>query len=259
MEQYFFRTEQLTVGYDGVPLIKDIEIQVRKGEIFTLIGPNGAGKTTILRSISSQMKIIAGTVYLDRKSLTELSDNERAKQMAVLLTDRVRPELMTCEDVVSMGRYPYTGTMGILTDSDKEVVRDVMEQTNTVEYKDRDFLNISDGQRQRVLLARALCQEPEILILDEPTSYLDIRYKLEFMAVLKKLAAEQDLAVILSLHELDLAERISDRVMCVKGDHIDRIGTPREIFKEEYIRELFGLSKELYDWYRGETEEIWQK
>ncbi len=259
MEQYFFRTEQLTVGYDGVPLIKDIEIQVRKGEIFTLIGPNGAGKTTILRSISSQMKFLAGTVYLDRMSLTEMSDNERAKQMAVLLTDRVRPELMTCEDVVSMGRYPYTGTMGILTDSDKEVVRDVMEQTNTVEYKDRDFLNISDGQRQRVLLARALCQEPEILILDEPTSYLDIRYKLEFMAVLKKLAAEQDKAVILSLHELDLAERISDRVMCVKGDHIDRIGTPREIFKEEYIRDLFGLSKELYDWYRGETEEIWQK
>ncbi len=251
-QQYFFRTEQLTVGYDGVPLIREIEMQVRKGEIFTLIGPNGAGKTTILRSISSQMKILAGTVYLDRKSLTELSDNERAKQMAVLLTDRVRPELMTCEDVVSMGRYPYTGTMGLLTDADKAVVRDVMEQTNTVEYKDRDFLNISDGQRQRVLLARALCQEPEILILDEPTSYLDIRYKLEFMAVLKKLAGEQNLAVILSLHELDLAERVSDRVMCVKGDHIDRIGTPQEIFKEEYIRALFGLSKELYDWYRGD-------
>ncbi len=252
MEEYFFRTQQMTVGYDGVPLIKDINMQVRKGEILTLIGPNGAGKTTILRSISTQLKLISGTVYLDRTSLEDLSDNERAKQMAVLLTDRVNPELMTCEDVVSMGRYPYTGTLGLLTDDDKAVVSSVMEETNTVEFKDRDFLNISDGQRQRVLLARALCQEPEILILDEPTSFLDIRYKLEFMSVLMRLAHEQDLAVILSLHELDLAERVADRVMCVMGDHIDRVGTPREIFTEDYIRELFGLSKELFDWYRGD-------
>ncbi len=252
MEQYFFKTEQMTVGYDGVPLINNIEMQVRKGEILTLIGPNGAGKSTILKSISSQLKLISGTVYLDQESLTQMPDNERAKQMAVLLTDRVRPELMTCEDVVSMGRYPYTGALGLLTDSDREIVSSIMEQTNTTEFKDRDFLNTSDGQRQRVLLARALCQEPDILVLDEPTSFLDIRYKLEFMAVLKKLSQEQHLAVVLSLHELDLAERISDQVMCVKGEYIDRIGPPEEIFTEEYIQELFHLSKELYAWYKGD-------
>ncbi|MCC8141555.1 MAG: ABC transporter ATP-binding protein [Lachnospiraceae bacterium] len=252
MEQYFFRTEQMTVGYDGVPLINNIEMQVEKGEILTLIGPNGAGKSTILKSISSQLKLLSGTVYLDQESLSKMPDNERAKQMAVLLTDRVRPELMTCEDVVSMGRYPYTGALGLLTDADRVIVNNVMEQTNTLEFKERDFLNTSDGQRQRVLLARALCQEPDILVLDEPTSFLDIRYKLEFMAVLKRLTREQHLAVVLSLHELDLAERISDRVMCVKGEYIDRIGTPKEIFTEEYIEELFHLSKELYDWYRGD-------
>jgi len=252
MEQYFFKTEQMTVGYDGVPLIHDIEMQVEKGEILTLIGPNGAGKSTILKSISSQLKLISGTVYLDQESLSKMPDNERAKQMAVLLTDRVRPELMTCEDVVSMGRYPYTGALGLLTDADREIVNHVMEQTNTLDFKERDFLNTSDGQRQRVLLARALCQEPDILVLDEPTSFLDIRYKLEFMAVLKRLTTEQHLAVVLSLHELDLAERISDRVMCVKGEYIDRIGTPKEIFTEDYIQDLFHLSKELYDWYRGE-------
>ncbi len=252
MEQYFFKTEQMTVGYDGVPLIHNIEMQVEKSEILTLIGPNGAGKSTILKSISSQLKLISGTVYLDQESLSKMPDNERAKQMAVLLTDRVRPELMTCEDVVSMGRYPYTGALGLLTDADREIVNRVMEQTNTLDFKERDFLNTSDGQRQRVLLARALCQEPDILVLDEPTSFLDIRYKLEFMAVLKRLTKEQHLAVVLSLHELDLAERISDRVMCVKGEYIDRIGTPKEIFTEEYIQDLFHLSKELYDWYRGE-------
>ncbi|MCC8067049.1 MAG: ABC transporter ATP-binding protein, partial [Clostridiales bacterium] len=229
-----------------------VSFQVRRGEIHCLVGENGAGKSTILTSISSQFQRLSGTVYLDQESLSKMPDNERAKQMAVLLTDRVRPELMTCEDVVSMGRYPYTGALGLLTDADRVIVNNVMEQTNTLEFKERDFLNTSDGQRQRVLLARALCQEPDILVLDEPTSFLDIRYKLEFMAVLKRLTREQHLAVVLSLHELDLAERISDRVMCVKGEYIDRIGTPKEIFTEEYIEELFHLSKELYDWYRGD-------
>ncbi len=253
MDGYFFETEQMTVGYDGVPLIRNIEIQLEKGEILTLIGPNGAGKSTILKSISCQLELLGGTVYIERQPIGDLSDNERARQISAVLTNRINPELMTCEDVVSMGRYPYTGTLGFLTDSDREEVREIMIRTNTMELRDRDFTAISDGQRQRVLLARALCQKPKILILDEPTSYLDIRYKLEFMSVLQQMARKNEMSVIMSLHELDLAERISDRVMCVKHGLIDRIGLPGEIFKDAYIRELFEVSEELYSWLRGES------
>lgn len=112
-ERYFFYTDQLTVGYDGKPLIKEINIQLKKGEILTLIGPNGAGKSTILKSITRQLATISGTVYLDKQTMSKMSNKEVSQKLAVVLTERMRPELMTCEDIVATGRYPYTGTLGI--------------------------------------------------------------------------------------------------------------------------------------------------
>ena len=120
MKSYFFYTDQLTVGYDGKPLIKEINIQLNKGEILTLIGPNGAGKSTILKSITRQLSLISGTVYLEQEQMSRMTNREVSKKLAVVLTERMRPELMTCEDVVSTGRYPYTGTLGILSAEDKE-------------------------------------------------------------------------------------------------------------------------------------------
>ena len=164
-------------------------------------------------------------MFLDGKAMEERSRNEIARRMAILMTARMEPELMTCRDVVSSGRYPYTGRLGILQPEDQAIVERSLEQVGGMEFADRPFSAISDGQRQRILLARALCQEPEIIVLDEPTSFLDIRYKLELLTVLKRMVRENDLAVLLSLHELELAERISDTVVCVAGDRIDRIGT----------------------------------
>ena len=178
MDTYKIRTEHMTVGYRGVPLIRDIEIHVRKGEILSLIGPNGAGKSTILKSIIRQLALIGGTVYLDGRAMRSLSEQTVAQSMSVLMTERVQPELMTCGDVVSTGRYPYTGLMGVLSAADRRKVREAMALVHAEELYDRDFSQISDGQRQRVLLARAICQEPEVIVLDEPTSFLDIRYKL---------------------------------------------------------------------------------
>ena len=122
-----------------------------------------------------------------------------------------------------------------------------LEQVGGLDFADRPFSAISDGQRQRILLARALCQEPEIIVLDEPTSFLDIRYKLELLTVLKRMVRENDLAVLLSLHELELAQRVSDTVVCVAGDRIDRIGTPEEIFTSDYIAQLYHLERGKYD------------
>ena len=254
MENYFFRTKQMTVGYKEKPLIREIEIGLKQGEILTLIGPNGAGKSTVLKSIAGQLKLIEGMVYLGKEELTRLKPEKKARQMAVLFTERLKAQLMTCEDVVATGRYPYTGRFGILTEEDKEKVAEAMELIQIEEIRDKRFKEVSDGQRQRVMLARAICQEPDILILDEPTSFLDIRHKLELLSLLKDLVRQKQLAVIMSLHEIDLAQKISDYVLCIKGDHIDRCGTPEEVFTSAYIHELYGVHRGSYNSLYGSLE-----
>lgn len=253
-EQYFFHTEQLTVGYDGKPLIRDIQIQLNRGQILTLIGPNGSGKTTILKSITKYLKSIYGTVYIDNRALDDMTNRDLSYQLAVVLTERLNTELMTCEDVVGTGRYPYTGRLGILSERDHCLVREAMELVDIWDLRERDVTQISDGQRQRVLLARAICQEPQIIVLDEPTSFLDIRYQLELLQTLRMLAKTRGIAVIMSLHELDLAQKISDVVVCVKGEHIAHYGTPREIFRRELIHSLYGLKNGSYNPLFGSVE-----
>lgn len=245
--KYYFRTEKMSVGYQKRPLIENIEIGLEKGEILTLIGPNGAGKSTILKSIAKQLSLIGGTVYLDEKSVNRMSAAQLSRNMAVVLTEKLRTEMMTCEDVVETGRYPYTGRFGILSDADRRIVKEAMELVQVTDIKDENFAYISDGQRQRVMLARCLCQEPEIIILDEPTSYLDIRYKLEFLSVLQEMRKRKKLTVIMSLHELDLAERVSDKILCISRNSVDRYGRPEEIFEPGYISELFRISEGSYD------------
>ena len=243
----YLETKDLTVGYHGKPLIEDVALHVQRGKIVTLIGPNGSGKSTILKTIIGQLSKVSGTVFLDGKAMEARSRNEIARRMAILMTARMEPELMTCRDVVSSGRYPYTGRLGILQPEDQAIVERSLEQVGGMAFADRPFSAISDGQRQRILLARALCQEPEIIVLDEPTSFLDIRYKLELLTVLKRMVRENHLAVLLSLHELELAERISDTVVCVAGDRIDRIGPPEEIFTRAYIAKLYQMEHGKYD------------
>ncbi|MDE7261739.1 MAG: ABC transporter ATP-binding protein, partial [Oscillospiraceae bacterium] len=179
MDNARLQTQNLAVGYNGKALIRDIALSLRPGEIMTLIGPNGAGKSTILKSVIRQLSLIRGTVCLDGRDMAALTEREVSRSLSVLMTSHIQPELMTCEDVVATGRYPYTGRLGILTREDREKVAQCLKLVHASELADQDFSRVSDGQRQRVLLARALCQEPEVLVLDEPTSFLDIRHKLE--------------------------------------------------------------------------------
>ena len=234
MTEYYIKMKDLAVGYQGNALISDINLKIKKGEIVTLIGPNGAGKSTILKSITRQLKLIGGEVYIDSEEIRKLSYKEMAVKAAVMLTERMKPELMTCHDIVATGRYPYTGRLGILSREDERKVDEALEQ--------------------RVLLARAICQEPEVMILDEPTSYLDIRHKLELLAILRKMAKENGITVIMSLHEIDLAQKISDQVICVKGDRIAEFGDPEEIFTEATIRDLYEIDNGYYDPIFGSVE-----
>lgn len=240
----YFRLKNLAVGYNGRALIKNIEIGVRRGEIVTLVGPNGSGKSTILKSIAKQLEPLAGCVELEGRDLEGYGPSELAKKMAVMLTGRIQPELMTCRDVASMGRYPYTGRLGILSDEDEALVEKALACVHAQSFADRPFDAVSDGERQRVLLARAICQEPEIIILDEPTSYLDIRHKLELLSILRSMAKKQGITVVMSLHEIDLAMKISDRVICVGGEEIFACGAPEDVLTDDVIRELYGLINE---------------
>ncbi len=254
MAEKYINMDSLSVGYDGKALIHDICIGIEKGEIVTLIGPNGAGKSTILKSITRQLKIISGNVLIADENLARLSFRDLSTKMAVVLTERMKPELMTCHDIVATGRYPYTGKLGILSREDEQKVDEAMEAVHAQELGERDFNAISDGQRQRVLLARAICQEPEIIILDEPTSFLDVRHKLELLSILRDMAKRKKITVIMSLHEIDLAEKIADKIICVKGDHIAHYGKPETIFKENIIRELYSIDNGYFDPVFGSLE-----
>lgn len=245
--EYYFKTEKLNVGYHGIPLIEEIEFGIHKGEILTLIGPNGAGKSTILKSIARQLEPLGGAVYMEKRDLAGFSRQQLSQSMSVVLTDKIRTELMTCEDVIETGRYPYTGRFGVLSREDHRAVEEAMELVCVTELRDQDFSKISDGQRQRVMLAKGLCQEPDIIVLDEPTSYLDVKYKLEFLSILQELRKQKNITVIMSLHELDLAERVSDKILCINGKYVERFGTPEEIFKEGYISKLFCITSGTFD------------
>ena len=244
MKHYYFSTKNMCVGYDQKPLIKDIEITLQKGEILSLIGPNGAGKSTVLKSIAGQLKLLGGTVYLGEENLSAMRTSDLAKKMSVLFTEKIRAELKTCRDVVATGRYPYTGWFGVLSGEDEQIIDEVMELIHITELSGQDFDKISDGQKQRVMLARAICQEPEIVILDEPTSYLDIKYKLEFLSILQEMRIKKGLTVIMSLHELELAKIVSDKILCLKGEYVLRYGTPDEVFTSDFIERLFDIREE---------------
>ena len=219
---------------------------MKKGEILCLIGPNGAGKSTVLKSIVGQLRLLGGTAYIGKNNLSEMKADELAKKMSVVFTERVKVELKSCKDMVATGRYPYTGWFGVLSEEDKQIVSEVMELTHITDISEKDFGKISDGQKQRVMLARAICQEPEIIILDEPTSYLDIKYKLEFLLLLQDMREKRGLTVIMSLHELEFAKIISDKILCLRGEYVERYGTPKEIFKSDFIEWLFDIDEKNF-------------
>ena len=253
MERYF-RTTDLAVGYHGSVLIHDINISIEKGKILTLIGPNGAGKSTVLKTITRHLAAIGGTVYMGGRELYHWSPRELAQQVAVMLTDRIRPELMTCGEIVALGRYPYTNALGRLTAEDREIVRRALQRVDALELADRDFSTLSDGQRQRIMLARAICQQPEVIVLDEPTAYLDIRHKIELLNILREMAHDNGITVIMSLHEIDLAAKISDQLLFVKGDTIAVFGRPDEIFEGDTINRLYDIEHGSYNALLGSVE-----
>lgn len=247
-------TRELAIGYNRNILIGEINIRLEPGKILTLIGPNGAGKSTLLKTIIRQLAPISGKVFIGKLPLSDIPGKDFAKRAAVVLTERIHPELMTCAEVVAMGRYPYTDMFGQLSDHDKAVVMSALEQVNALDLAEREFTALSDGQRQRIMLARAICQEPELIILDEPTAWLDIRYKIEFLDILRRMAREKGTAIIMSLHEIDLAMKVSDELLCLDGEKITAYGTPEAVLSSQTIEKLYAIQNGSYNFLFGSVE-----
>ena len=213
MTEYYRKMKDLAVGYQGNALISGINLKIKKGESVALIGANGAGKSTILKSITRQLKLIGGEVYIDSEEIRKLSYKEMAVKAAVMLTERMKPELMTCHDIVATGRYPYTGRLGILSREDERKVDEALEAVHAQELGIRNFQEISDGQRQRVLLARALCATRKMLLLDEPVSGLDPKVTAEMYALIEKLNREDGITVIMISHDVAAAVRYASHIL----------------------------------------------
>ena len=237
----FFEMDKLCVGYDGKAVVKDISLSIKKGGILTLIGPNGTGKSTIIKTLTRMIPAVSGSAKMEGEDILFMNMAELSKKLAVVYTVRPGSDMMSCYEMVSTGRHPYTGFFGSLSGEDESKIRESMELMGVADLADRPFTNISDGQRQRIMLSRAICQEPGLLVMDEPVSFLDIKHKLEFLSLLDMLRKQRGITVIMSLHELELAKEISDKILCIKDGRCDRVGSPEEIFDGEYVAKLFDI------------------
>ncbi|MBE5826160.1 MAG: ABC transporter ATP-binding protein [Butyrivibrio sp.] len=242
--------EKVSLGYQKKELLKDIDLSVDKGKIVALIGPNGAGKSTILKAAAGLLSPMEGRILIKEKDLSTYKSSDLAKIMSVMLTEKVASEYETCFDVIRVGRFQYTDMFGRLTKEDRMAIDSAMETIGVKDLEKRQFKSLSDGQKQRVLLARAIVSDPKILILDEPTSFLDMGYKTEFFDVLKAYVAEREACVLISMHEIELVKKVADIVVTITHDNkTEKCGPPEEILTPEYLEQLFSMSSGKYKEY----------
>ncbi|WP_051625292.1 ABC transporter ATP-binding protein [Butyrivibrio sp. AE2005] len=240
------KIEDLSAGYRGKAVVPGVNLEIKKGEIISFIGPNGAGKSTLLKTLYRDLSPVAGAVFVDGGDVSKMPLKELAKKLSIVTTDRIKPEHMTCREVVMAGRLPYTDGFGVLGKEDRQAAEDAIALMKIEGFADKQFNNLSDGQKQRTLIARAIAQSPEYLVMDEPTSYLDIRYRMELMEVLEGLA-KKGVTIVMSIHELELAVSVSDRLLLVYDDGKTLCKTPLEVMEDGLIKDLFSLTDEMYE------------
>ncbi len=226
--------KQIAIGYEGVALASGINAVAQGGEMICLLGQNGCGKSTLLRTLCGLQPPVAGSITIDKKEVQTLSAADKARVLALVLTERMSLENTCVHDVVAMGRYPYSSFLGGLTAQDETVINEALEQVGLLHKKDAFYNTLSDGEKQRVLIAKALAQETPLILLDEPTAHLDLPNRIRILLLLRELAHTQQKCVIISTHELDLALQLADTIwlMRKKNTVTDvplEIGTPQSL------------------------------
>lgn len=247
-------TDNLQVGYEKKTVIDNVDIQGIKGQLICLLGPNGVGKTTILRTITGLLAPVEGTVYLENTNVQKMKKQDLAKKMAVVLTEQVSLNLMTVFEIAAMGRYAHTNFRGKLTETDIAIVEAALHSVQAIHLRDKYYAQLSDGEKQKIMIARALVQEPEVIVLDEPTSHLDIKHKVEVINILRELCNSKGITVILSLHDIDLAIKGCQNILLIQHGKVIAQGAPEEIIKKGTIQSLYELDGATYSELLGSME-----
>lgn len=239
-------TKDLSINYGEKSALRDVSIKIKKGEIVTIIGPNGSGKSTLLKSLSRCIKPNKGKIALNGVDIVKLQNKKIAQEMSILPQVKNVSSDITVENLVSYGRYPHLKFGKRLSKKDKEIVTWSIEKTGLAEYKERFINTLSGGERQRAWIAMALAQKPNILLLDEPTTYLDISYQLEVLELIKDLNLSLDLTVVMVLHDLNQAARYSDYIYVLNQGEVCHHGKPENIIKTSLLKDIFRIEAHVY-------------
>ncbi len=238
-------TANLSLGYDKEPIINQLSTTIKAGEITALVGPNGCGKSTLLRGLARLLRPQTGEVLLDSKAIHQMPTKELAKQLGILPQSPTAPEGLTVFELVAQGRYPHQGFFQQWSAEDETISREAISITNMVEFADRPLDTLSGGQRQRAWIAMALAQSTPILLLDEPTTYLDIGYQLEVMELIEKLNRERQMTILLVLHDLNQAARYSNRMIVLKDGQVVADGSPTDVLTINLIADVFQVQANI--------------
>lgn len=239
------KVQNLFVSYNDRLALQGVSFELPRGHMLGVIGPNGAGKTTLIRAISGVVPPVNGTLEVDGQNLAVLSSQQRARKMAVVPQARNLPPAFTAWEIVLLGRTPYLNWLGTLSERDETICRQAMERTSTLELAERHIGELSGGEQQRILLARALAQQAPLLLLDEPTTHLDLHYQYSLMDQVQTLVRQDGMTVLVALHDLNLAARYCDLLMLLVGGRLSIFGTPDEVLKADVLSPAFGLTLEV--------------
>lgn len=238
---YALEVKNLKFGYERELILKNISFNVEKGKFVSIIGPNGSGKSTLLKNLNRIYTPKGGKVVLEKVDINRIKTKELAKKIALVPQNTIIDYEFTVEEIVLMGRHPYKGRFQREDVNDYKIVREALEMTNTFYLKDRIITEISGGERQRVIIAKALAQDPSIILLDEPTSHLDINHQIEILNLLRRLNKEKGTTIVVVIHDINLASRYSDKVIMLNEGEIVDIGSPEEVITEKNIEFVYNL------------------
>lgn len=238
---YSIEVKNLKFGYRESLVLKGLSFNIKKGEFVSIIGPNGSGKSTLLKTLNNLYKPNSGDILIEGKNVEDYSKRDLAKIVGFVPQDTTIDYEFTVEDIIMMGRHPYKGRFQKEDKIDYKIVNDVMEMTNTLKFKDSLITEISGGERQRVIIAKALAQNPSIILLDEPTSHLDINHQIELLNLLRTLNKEKGTTIVLVIHDINLAARFSDDIILLNEGEIIGIGNPEDVITAKNIEKAYNL------------------
>ena len=237
--------EQIDIAYEETLIVKKLDLNIPRGQITSIIGPNGCGKSTVLKALGRLLKTKNGTVYLNGADIRTLPTQEVAKQMAILPQTPTAPSGLTVGQLVAYGRFPHQRGFGKLTKEDKQIVAWALTVTKLTEFEHREVDTLSGGQRQRVWIAMALAQQTDLILLDEPTTYLDLAHQLEVLELLYELNRSQQVTIVMVLHDLNLAARFSDYMVAIREGQVVERGTPERVMTSQTLREVFAIDADI--------------